>query len=294
MPIARPHDSMISFFTIPKPFSEEGTARAQTNAIASWKHAFPDAEVIVFGDESGIAESALRLGVRHVPSIERNELQTPLLNDAFATAERISRFSLLCYVNSDIILTRGFAATLQRIPVTPYLAIGRRTNLDVNEHLEFEADWASAILRRAHTEGRLEAPWGSDFFAFMKATGFGTLPPFAVGRPAWDNWMIGRARSLSIPVFDLTEACTVVHQNHGYGHVRQARGKTWEGVEGDRNRQLAGGNRDYTVLDADFRVLKDRVVPASRLRSSVLNVWHGSVMKRLPGSVAEYFSRSKL
>jgi hypothetical protein len=38
---------------------------------------------------------------------------------------------------------------------------------------------------------------------------------------------------------DATEKLIAVHQNHGYGHVRQARGNMWEGPEGDCNLELA-------------------------------------------------------
>ena len=78
-----------------------------------------------------------------------------------------------------------------------FLLIGRRTNLDVIEPLDFRGDWVNAILRRAESEGRLEAPWGSDFFAFPKGSGFAGIPRFAVGRPNWDNWMIAFASKLT-------------------------------------------------------------------------------------------------
>lgn len=284
---------MISFFTIPKPFRDEHTSRSQRNAISSWKHAFPAAEIIVLGDEEGIAEAAAEIGVSHVPSIERNELQTPLLNSAFATAERLASNRLLCYVNSDIILTPDFAEAIRRVDAPSFLMIGRRTNIDLTESLDFAGDWVSSVLRRAAEHGTLEAPWGSDFFAFMKDTGFATLPPFAVGRPNWDNWMIARARSLSIPVFDLTPASVVIHQNHGYAHVRQARGNMWEGVEGDRNRALAGSGRGYTVLDADYRVLPTGIAPVSAARKVGLQIWHSTV-KRLPHPVASRLRRLSL
>ncbi|HYC59574.1 MAG TPA: glycosyl transferase family 2, partial [Thermoanaerobaculia bacterium] len=90
---------MISFFTIPKPFVDEHTSRSQINAIGSWKHAFPDAEILVFGDEPGIAEATQKLGVRHVPHIDRNDLGTPLLSSAFQSAEALATHRILCYLN---------------------------------------------------------------------------------------------------------------------------------------------------------------------------------------------------
>lgn len=284
---------MISFFTIPKAFTDAKTAVAQTNAISSWKHALPNAEILVFGDEAGIGEAVAAIGARHVPHIERNELGTPLLSSAFADAERLATHAILCYVNADIILTPDFATTVRRIDAPAFLMIGRRTNVDLPEAIDFSAPWIPWVVQRGTAEGKLEAPWGSDFFAFVKGTGFGSLPPFAVGRPNWDNWMIARARTLGLPVFDATPACMVVHQNHGYGHVRHARGNAWEGPEGDRNRDLAGAAHRYTVLDADYRLLPDRIAPVTRGQRFGLQLWH-SAMKRLPQGISARLARYKL
>jgi len=282
---------MISFFTIPKPFTDAQTSVAQRNAIASWTHAMPEAEVIVFGDEPGIAEACAELCVRHVPFIERNDLGTPLLSFAFAEAEKTAVHRILCYVNSDIILTPHFEAAVRRIEEPRFLLVGRRMNLDVDAPLDFSRDWVGEILQRADAEGRLEPPWGSDYFAFAKGSGFAGMPPFAVGRPGWDNWMIVHAQSLRIPIFDLTYACTAVHQNHGYAHVRHARGKQWEGLEGDRNRALAG-KRNGTVIDANYRLTtsgRKRVTLAGRV---FMQAWH-STMKRLPAPLVARFARWK-
>lgn len=284
---------MISFFTIPKPFVDEHTSRSQMNAIGSWKHSFPDAEILVFGDEPGIAEATEKLSVRHVAFIERNELGTPLLSSAYESAERLATNRVLCYLNADIILTPSFAQAVDAFDAPTFLLIGRRTNIDVTEPLDFNGDWVTAILRRAEEEGKLEAPWGSDFFAFPRGAGFSGIPPFAVGRPNWDNWMIAFARERSIPVVDLTAACVVIHQNHGYAHVRNARDKKWEGPEGDRNRELARGGRSYNVLDSNYRLTPNGPKRISVLRRALLQGWH-SALQRMPEPFRARLTRLKL
>src|SRR5205823_8179075 len=91
----------------------------------------------------------------------------------------------------------------------------------------------------AHQNGRLDLGRGSDYFVFPRDTDFG-LPPFAVGRPGWDNWMMGRTLEMRLPLIDITQSVTVIHQNHDYGHVTARRGSDWEGPEADRNRWLSG------------------------------------------------------
>jgi hypothetical protein len=283
---------MITFFTIPKAFTDEHTSRSQRNAIGSWKHALPEAEVLVFGDEAGIEDAAREIGVRHVAFIERNEMGTPLLSSAFRQAESLAANRILCYLNCDIILTPHFRDAVRAFDLPSFLLIGRRTNLDVTEPLDFEGDWTGGILHRAENEGRLETPWGSDFFAFVKGTGFATIPPFAVGRPNWDNWMIAFAREQSIPVVDLTPGCVTVHQNHGYAHVRNAR-KKWEGPEGDRNAELAGKKRSYTVLDSNVRLTSRGPRKMGALRRVLLQAWHSAV-QRMPAAAQSRLRRLKL
>ena len=53
---------MITFFTTAKPFTGHNGI-IQRNALASWTRVCPDAEVILFGDEEGAAETARELGL---------------------------------------------------------------------------------------------------------------------------------------------------------------------------------------------------------------------------------------
>jgi hypothetical protein len=105
---------------------------------------------------------------------------------------------------------------------------------------------------------------GSDYFIFPKGDAIGKLPAFAVGRPAWDNWLIYHARQLRVPVIDATKAVTVIHQNHGYGHVPEQRDEGWEGPEADWNRGLIGGeDQVFTLLDATHLMTPDGLLAAA-------------------------------
>jgi hypothetical protein len=101
----------------------------------------------------------------------------------------------------------------------------------------------------------LETPSAIDYFLFPAGTGLWEIPPFAVGRPGWDNWMIYHAISRRLPVIDVTAGVLALHQNHGYQHVPMQRGHAWEGPEADYNRRLAGSpdRLKYSLLDATHR-----------------------------------------
>jgi hypothetical protein len=229
--------AFLTIFTIPKPFVDEHVSLIQNNALDSWVH-LPHVEVLVMGDDPGVANAAAEHGIRHVSDAPMNDFGTPLLDWAFAEAARRSSAEVLCYVNADIVLLDDFIGAVHRLPSGPYLAIGQRWNCDIRTPIDFAAD-GDGLDQWARRNGQLDLGFGSDYFVYPREVDFG-LPPFAVGRPGWDNWMIGRALQLGFPVIDMTPSTTVVHQNHDYGHVQGRRGLDWEGPEADRNRQLGG------------------------------------------------------
>ncbi len=207
----------------------------------------PACQVILFGDEAGTAAFARSAGVEHVAEVTRTPYGTPLLHTVFAEAARLSAFSLLCCVNSDIILPPTFAECMNKVKVPDFLVIGQRLDVDLED--VFDGDYEGLAAR-----GTVHVPYGSDYFVFPR-TLFADIPPFAIGRPSWDNWMIFRARQLGIPVIDATPSMYVLHQNHGYGHVPEARGHQYDGPEGDMNRMLAGeAGRQFTLRYATWKL----------------------------------------
>jgi hypothetical protein len=247
---------MLTIFTVPKPFAGH-IGIIQRNAIQSWRRMRPACQVFLCGDEAGTAEAAAAVGADQIPAVEQNEFGTPLLSSVFAAVEARAAHDLICYVNADILLLSDFAEAARRIAESKqrFLMVGQRWDLDVTEPLDFEIpDWEQALRSSVERSGSLHPPSGSDYFVFRKGT-VGALPPFAVGRPGWDNWMIYRARDRKVAVVDATEATLVVHQNHAYGHVKHSTGPAWEGPEGDRNLELIGSDeRIYTLTDATHRL----------------------------------------
>jgi hypothetical protein len=236
--------TFLTLFTIPKGFTDPHVSLIQRNALASWKRLAPAVEVLVIGDDPGVGEAAREFGVTHVSGATTNDFGTPLLDWAFREAATRGSGEVLCYANADIVLLDDFPAAARRLPRDPYLAIGRRWDCDISAPLDFSR--GDALLRDwAIHHGTLDKARGSDYFLFRKDTDLG-LPSFAVGRPGWDNWMIGRALELHYPLIDITASVTAIHQNHDYGHVVGGPGaSTWEGPEASRNRELAPGLERY-------------------------------------------------
>ncbi len=228
--------TLLTIFTIPRSFTDSHAALMQNNALASWKHLGGDVEVLVMGDDDGVAEAAREHRAIHIGGALTNEFGTPLLDWAFATAAACASGELLCYSNADIVLLDDFLDAVKRLPDRPYLAIGQRWDADVGEPLDF-AQGGAKLRAWARAHGKYDPGRGSDYFVFRRETDFG-LPPFAVGRPSWDNWMMGRARQLHLPLIDMTPSVLVIHQNHDYAHVATGRDGGVEGPEAEANRRL--------------------------------------------------------
>ena len=213
------------------------------------------------GDDAGAAEVAAELGVRHVPDVARNEIGTPLVNSLFQRAEQLAGRRYLCYVNADIILTDDFLLAVECVAATfpQFLLVGRRWDLDICEPLDFSDGWGRRLKVLVAERGRLHGHTGIDYFVFPRGL-WEEIPPFAIGRGVWDNWLIYGARSRNIPVVDVTEAVTVVHQNHDYSHFPGGEAALWNGVESQLNKKLAGGlSHLYNLADADYRFTRKGV-----------------------------------
>ncbi|HWY43290.1 MAG TPA: hypothetical protein VNX66_07335 [Candidatus Sulfotelmatobacter sp.] len=241
---------MLTIFSTPKPFKGH-TGIIQRNAITSWTLLHPRPEIILFGNDEGTAEAAKDIGVLHVSEIARSEFGPPLLNDLFQKAEQQASHQTLCYVNTDIVLMDDLPAALARVSASPmeYLAVGRRWDLDVQGPLNFESpDWQGELRTRARKAGcQRPANW-IDYFVFSKKFVDG-VPPFAIGRTCWDNWLIWHARSIGLSVVDLSVEVTAVHQNHDYSHHPKGAAGVWDGEESKRNYKLAGGRWHLCTID---------------------------------------------
>src|SRR2546430_4941754 len=98
----------MTLFTLPKGFTSSFDT-IQRNAIQSWLKIDPRPEIILFGDDPGVANVAEEYGLRHVPTVERNSYGTPLVGPVMEQAQQVALNDLVCYVNADIILPPGFA-----------------------------------------------------------------------------------------------------------------------------------------------------------------------------------------
>src|SRR5437588_12763705 len=108
---------MLTIFSVPREFAGE-VGICQHNAIASWVR-LPGCEVILFGDDPGVAEAAALHRARHVAKVERNSFGTPILADVFAKAEALANCPMFCFVNGDVRLLNYLPTALRFVSVQP-------------------------------------------------------------------------------------------------------------------------------------------------------------------------------
>ncbi len=263
--------SLITLFSAPKPFTNPHIAMIQRNAIKSWT-LLPDVEVILLGEEDGLAEAAKELGVKHISQVARNANGTPLISSMFKLARENSNSDLLCIINADMILMPDFVkAAMECGSLLPpfrqqavglhkkFVLLSQRWDYDIAAPIDFAAGWEPQLRESVRKQNQLHRPAGSDFFLFPKSS-YQDIPDFIIGRAGWDNWMIYKARKEGWPVIDCTPSVMIVHQNHDYSHLPGGKSH-YEHPDTNENIRLAGGqaNIRYTILDSTHRLVDGKL-----------------------------------
>lgn len=257
--------SLTTLFAIPKPMTGDAE-RLQRNAFTSWKFLADRVHVILLGDDAGVAEAAREFGFDHCGDLQRSSQGTPLLDQAFSVARQSGTAPFLTYVNADILLGMDFLDALENLkrqPLGRFLGIGRRWESVLEESIE---SWSNDDVERWIARQRREVPTASvvckDYFVFPRHL-FNAIPSFCVGRGNWDNWMVRQAHRQGMPVIDLSESVTAVHQPHHHGHSG-GRYRTYvSGEEAKRNQKLAGGR--HLLLGAFANYTLRRGGPVEKL-----------------------------
>jgi len=246
------------------------------NALQSWARLSPLCEIMLFGNEEGIAEAAPNFGARHISKVSRNEYGTPLLDDVFSKAQAAASYDVMGYINADIILLSDIIKAVEFVQKKrkAFLMVGRRWNINLEQRLDFSGpDWEEQLRSYVRRSGKPTPPEWIDYFVFPRGFYRGLLP-FALGRAAFDNWLLWKARSLGAPIVDASEVVTVVHQNHDYSHHPQGRKGVWLGLEAERNRELMGGGHHcFTLADATHKLAPAGLKPNLSAERMIRIIW---------------------
>lgn len=255
---------MFTIFACPKEFKNAAIETIQKNSIKSWMLLSPFAEVILLGDDYGVGEISKEYNLKHIAIVDKSKLGTPLINSIFASVESEAKNNILCYVNSDIILTSEIISPI-KIAIKKFdncfVLVSRRWDIKIKKELDFNKDWEKELVNQVHEKGILQSPSAIDCFIFPKGL-FKEIPPFIVGRPRWDNWFIWNALKHCIPVIDITSVVHIIHQNHDFSHIKQKGFKQTMNPEWKINEEIIGANWPIymcNIWDSNYALKKGQI-----------------------------------
>tara|TARA_Y100000591_G_scaffold261818_1_gene234648 strand:+ start:4805 stop:5713 length:909 start_codon:yes stop_codon:yes gene_type:complete len=257
---------MITIFCTPKNF--EGIFKIiQINAIRSWRSLSKDIEIIIFGKSIGARKIANEVSAIYYPDVKCSKNGVPLLSDLFHKANKIASFDILLFINSDILLPKNILYPIKNIndKFSKFLLVGHRWDLKVEKLIDFNEEIAaSSFWKMSEKESKKGSPAAIDYFVFRKNS-LKKTPDFVVGRPGYDNWLIWYARRNFIPVVDVSEEVTAIHQSHHYNfHNLKNDPKIFDRdkipleEDGKKNMKLHG-QKVLNLLDADFFFVNNKI-----------------------------------
>ena len=246
---------MITFFTIPKQFTPSFAA-IQYNAIRSWIAQVPKPEIVLFGNEHDIGGQINffrrnnEVDMIGIPCAKMSANNAPLVSSIFSTIRGVASNSILVYANADIIFMNNLAEIVTKVQNkfgNEFLIVGRRIDIEVKKSIYFTENVDFQFCSELAKSGTLHGISGIDYFIFSKDVDL-KMPPFVVGRPRWDNWVVGKCLSLGFAVIDATASIHALHQKHDFSHITG-------GYEASRNGK-----------DALFNKRQDTQIPNATIR----------------------------
>ena len=189
---------------------------------------------------AGNAESSI------LKQTQCNEHGTPLVSSLFEQAEEKCPASVpfVAYANADILFDNGLTQTLEMVrdwqPKSGIMIVGRRSNVDMAPHFSTNAQQQLRDVFNAQSELFME--WAQDYFiTTRRLVDWPRLPPYVIGRRAYDNALVDWAFHNAILV-DATETIKAVHQTLADGNFA---GQSDIHADKEYNANLPGGAWDH-------------------------------------------------
>jgi hypothetical protein len=235
------HKRGLTFVSVPRPLAQETECVRFRTAIASWLASHWSTKVVLFVNrsefcfESRLADELDKIWgsdrIGYVGPCEGDSHGIPYIRSWFRDGARFATTEYVAMINSDIIVssawvwhtTEIFKRSVRKsklFVVTPRHDVG--VPFTAIESLYFCKDSFLLEVDQMVREYRpAQHDWGGmDIFTFYRPRppiNFSAMPPFLMGRPAWDLWLAGWANTLCETV-STTHIPPVYHLNHAVHH----------------------------------------------------------------------------
>jgi hypothetical protein len=234
--LSHPPDYM-TFVSVPKVLTNDTQCLRMKLSVASWLGTDPTTKIILFttrtefGEWHGLPQELdVDFGygrIFYAGSIKSNSEGIPFVDDWFERGVALAKSRYISMINSDILMSSDWYQMIMKIlkcesdsfrPVV----LSTRTDVDFPSSFYSNLRWnQSHLLNDIDTEmSKLPLEWhnlgGVDVFSFRTwepPFDLGKFPPFLMGRPRWDGWLIGHANNVSDTIWTRFLPA-VYHLNH--------------------------------------------------------------------------------
>jgi len=189
------------------------------------------------------------------PLLQVNEFGVPVFRSFFRQAETlVPEARSYTYVNGDILPEPTFFQTVdawleqqqQQQPqqqLEHFLMVGQRTNVD------WQAQYKVQDFDQHFQRGELFVEYAEDYFVVSHGTiAWDEIPPFVIGRRAYDNWLVAFAHfHPNISLIDMTRTARVIHQTDEDGNVAHGGNMKKNKADSEYNVQFLEERNKYYV-----------------------------------------------
>ena len=255
----------LTLFSTFKPLEDDEYRRITRNAIGSWVEALRlhPTQIVLYVENRPFIESIVNefncdtIEIRDITKVNNKGL--PTIDHIFHTAQDKSSAKLFCYINGDIIIPPDFMERIQPLLEVDYQFLLGATPFEMEfpDELKFEGEWYYDLVTKY--QGHWRDKVAIDLFIFTRHA-FRRIPPFAIGRVAYDNYLIGHGKNVTDRLIDGSIHLRTIHQTHDYRpfmNMEHLRGAS----ESVYNRKLAGGYTKASLRQATHILTDDSVIP---------------------------------
>ena len=226
-------------FTTCKPFINDDKWR-QEQAIKSWTLLENiEKKIIIIGNDIGTKEICEKYNLIHEPNIKTLD-GVPYLYEMFLIANNYANNDdIMLWTNSDMIYFQDMITTIlnfkqQKPDEKNYLLVGGRIdwyNPKILEKINKEYFGNNINLNNKFIDGNIRFTEsnkfeccrhpmsGIDYVIHSKTTFLNNLDPnLVIAGTRHDMIMLGVGIDKKYFTCDITDTCTVIHQNHGYSY----------------------------------------------------------------------------
>jgi FkbM family methyltransferase len=182
-----------------------------------------------------------------IKNTKTNMYNVPILGDMYKFVfNKCPNAKTYTYINGDILGKQDFIETLNVVqPIGDFLMIGKRTNVEWSDNIDsshpdfdFDVHFKNGALFRSDAQ---------DYFTVTKnAINWDNIPPFVIGRPGYDNWLVDHIyHNNNVALIDGTKTVSIIHQTGNDGNFAHGGKKVKSSSDKEYNRRIGKGQWDH-------------------------------------------------